>query len=71
MQVFLNGEALMTCNSSRQNKENSVSNTAKHSAGNVTGLTHVDFIALPARARLVLVYSGEAYGEGFISLRKL
>jgi hypothetical protein len=53
------------------NKEKSVANTAKHSAGNVTGLTHIDFIALPARARIALVYAGESYGEGFISIRKL
>ena len=53
------------------NKENIVANTAKHSAGNVTGLTHTDYIALPARGRLAIVYSGESYGEGFICLRKL
>ncbi len=46
-------------------------NIAKHSAGNVTGITHIDFIALPARARITLVYTGDAYGEGFLCLRKL
>ena len=75
IQVFLNGEPLMTINPPQSiktyNKENVVSNTAKHSAGNVTGLTHTDFIALPARARLALMYAGEAYGEGFVCLRKL
>ena len=53
------------------NKENVVSNVAKHSAGNVTGMTHIDFIALPARARLAIVYAGDSYGEGFICIRKL
>ena len=43
----------------------------KHPAGNVCGLTHIDFIALPARARIALVYAGDAFGEGFICLRKL
>ena len=39
------------------NKENHmVSNPNKHTAGNVTGLTHNDFIALPARARIALIY---------------
>ena len=52
-------------------KENRVSNVGKHSAGNVTGLTMLDFIALPARARLSLTFVGETPGEGFFNLRKL
>lgn len=52
-------------------KENRISNPGKHSAGNVTGLTLLDFIALPARARLSLTFAGEGHGEGFFSLRKL
>ena len=52
-------------------KENRVSNTGKHSAGNVTGLTMLDFIALPARARLSLTFVCETPGEGFFNLRKL
>lgn len=51
-------------------KENKISNLGKHSAGNVTGLTLLDFVALPARARLSLTFQGE-HGEGFFSLRKL
>jgi hypothetical protein len=54
-----------------EGKENRVSNVGKHSAGNVTGLTLLDFVALPARARLSLSYSGEAHGEGFFNVRKL
>jgi cell division protein FtsB len=58
--------------SNEYNKENSsVTNPTKHTAGNVTGLTHNDYIALPARARIALIYSGDSFGEGFISLRKL
>lgn len=37
-------------------KENSVTNLGKHSAGNVQGLTLLDFIALPARARVAITY---------------
>lgn len=40
-------------------------------AGNVTGLTLIDFLALPAKAKLSVVYSGDSAAEGFISLRKL
>ena len=70
IQVFLNGEPIMTASKESQSKS-SVQTMGKHSAGNVTGLTHVDFIALPARGRIALVYAGDSFGEGFISLRKL
>ncbi len=52
-------------------EENSVGNVGKHSAGNVTGLTLMDFVALPARARISLTFSCETHGEGFFALRKL
>lgn len=70
VQIFLNGEMMMNAQKQIGNKENQTQ-AAKHSAGNVTGLTHIDFIALPARARITLVYQGESYGEGFLCLRKL
>ena len=44
---------------------------SRHSAGNLAGLTLIDFIALPARARLSLSYSGDLGAEGFLGLRKL
>lgn len=43
----------------------------QHSAGNVTGLTAIDFIALPARARVSISFDGEKPAEGFFCLRKL
>lgn len=52
-------------------KENRIGNVGKHSAGNVTGLTLLDFIALPARARLSLTFTCETPGEGFFCIRKL
>lgn len=36
-----------------------------------TGLTLREFLLLPARARLTLLYAGESLGEGFLALRKL
>jgi hypothetical protein len=45
--------------------------TTKHSAGNITGLTLNDYVALPARARVSIGYEGETVGEGFMCLRKL
>ena len=75
VQIHLNGEPLMSVNKPQyvndHGKENRISNVGKHSAGNVTGLTLLDFIALPARARLSLTFQGEGHGEGFFSLRKL
>jgi hypothetical protein len=75
VQIHLNGEPLMRVNKPQyvndMGKENRISNVGKHSAGNVTGLTLLDFIALPARARLSLTFTGEGHGEGFFSLRKL
>jgi hypothetical protein len=48
-----------------------VSNVGKHSQGNITGLTMMDYVALPARARVSLTFTGDANGEGFFSIRKL
>lgn len=35
------------------------------------GLTLVDFLIIPPRARLSLSYSGEFGGEGFLALKRL
>jgi hypothetical protein len=43
----------------------------RHSAGNVTGLTLIDFIALPPKARVSLSYVGDDDVEAFVSLRKM
>lgn len=43
----------------------------RHSAGNVTGLTLIDFLSLPAQAKVAVVYQGEEGGQGFLGLRKL
>jgi len=42
-----------------------------HSSGNITGLTLIDFVALPQRARISLTYVGDNTAEGFLSLRRL
>lgn len=43
----------------------------RHRDGNIIGATLTEYIALPARARLCVTYSGPRIVEGFISLRKL
>jgi hypothetical protein len=35
------------------------------------GVTNIDFIVLPARARISVVYDGETTGEGFFGLKRL
>lgn len=42
----------------------------RHSAGNILGLSRVEYLALPARARVSVSYTGES-GEGFLGLKKL
>lgn len=59
-------------------------NVSKHPSGNITGihkkifgaqiligLTLIDFIVLPARARISVAYTGEVGGEGFLGLKRL
>lgn len=48
-----------------------LTSVGRHPAGNVTGLTLIDFLALPPKARIAITYNGEDGGEGFISLKKL
>lgn len=43
----------------------------RHPAGNISGMTAVDFLALPARARLSILYTCDIAGEGFLGLKKL
>jgi hypothetical protein len=53
--LYLNGELLKTLTPAKTDS-NSIMQTPKHSAGNVAGITYIDFIALPPRARISLVY---------------
>lgn len=65
--LYVNGEPVICIdNNQRSNK-----NFRRHSAGNVVGLTLIDFIALPAQASLSLSFTGESEAEGFLGLRKL
>jgi hypothetical protein len=79
LKVYVNNEVIFTVfpPSSDSNKENQQTNanknviTAKHSAGNIAGLTFTEFVALPSRARLSIGYDCETLGEGFLQLKKL
>ncbi|CAD8126069.1 unnamed protein product [Paramecium sonneborni] len=68
--IMVNGETII-------NAVNNSSYVVHHSSGklkdtktSVTGLTMIDFISLPSRARINVAYQGDL-GEGFLSLRKV
>ena len=71
--VHVNGEPVLSAASHSRSGSASrfQQRRGRHSAGNVSGLTMVDFLALPARARVSVTYDGEAHAQGFVQLRKL
>ena len=76
--LLVNGEPVLAASaggraslSSKAASGGGVVRRGRHSAGNVTGWTVVDFLALPARAKVTVTYEGQADAQGFISLRKL
>jgi len=72
IQVLVNGEATFYSKQVNGSKNNrSFLRRGKHSAGNVTGWTLTEFVALPARARISVMYDGDAGAQGFLGLRKL
>ena len=75
VQIQVNGEAVLTLfkDTDMIEKHNStkVKDIGSHPAGNVIGLTHQDYISLPARARISFVFDGSHKAEGFLSLKKL
>jgi len=82
VQVIVNGETIISqVNSSSyviHHNSGKLTNTSKNGVGPQTGLTLIDFIALPARAQISVSYSAmgksEVFfknAEGFIGLRKL
>ena len=80
--ILVNGEAVLGANAKRDVSA-ALSSRAKlgtgglivrrgqHSAGNVTGWTLVDFLALPAKAQVTITYDGTHNVQGFLGLRKL
>mmetsp|Transcript_29692 Transcript_29692/g.95427 ORF Transcript_29692/g.95427 Transcript_29692/m.95427 type:complete len:501 (+) Transcript_29692:516-2018(+) len=75
VQLLINGEPVLAAVNSASyvvhHSSGRLTSVGRHPAGNVTGLTMVDFLALPPKARVALTYSGEEGGEGFLGLRKL
>ena len=76
VQLLVNGEAVLAASNSSSYVVHHSSGRVKdvgtrHPAGNVTGLTLIDFLALPPKAKVSLTYAGEEGAEAFLSLKKL
>ena len=75
IQILVNGEPIMSAvNSSSyviHHSSGKLKPVPSHPNGNIAGLSLIDFIALPARARVSIGFTGEIQSEGFIGLRKL
>ena len=75
VQIMVNGEVIISAINSNsfvihQSPGGRMKGSGKTSFGNVTGLTMVDFIVLPDKAKLNISYTGEE-GIGFLGLKKL
>eukprot|EP00698_Gefionella_okellyi_P022603 TRINITY_DN750_c0_g2_i1.p1 TRINITY_DN750_c0_g2~~TRINITY_DN750_c0_g2_i1.p1 ORF type:complete len:432 (-),score=120.43 TRINITY_DN750_c0_g2_i1:55-1350(-) len=75
VQLLINGEpvlsAINTASYVIHHSSGRLTSVGSHPSGSVTGLTLVDFLALPQRARIAISYNGEEGAEGFLGLRKL
>uniref|UniRef100_A0A7S3IAC5 C1q domain-containing protein n=1 Tax=Fabrea salina TaxID=342563 RepID=A0A7S3IAC5_9CILI len=75
VQVLVNGEPILSAVNSASyvvhHSSGRLKGAGQHSGGNITGLTLIDFVALPARARVSISYSGDTNVEGFLGLKKL
>ena len=75
VQIMVKGEVIISAINSNsfvihQSSGGRMKGSGKTSFGNVTGLTMVDFIILPDKAKLSITYTGEE-GIGFLRLSKL
>jgi len=75
VQLLVNGEPVLSAVNSASyvihHSSGKLKSVGKHSAGNITGLTLIDFISLPPKARIAVSYNGDPEVEGFLGLRKL
>ena len=75
VQLLVNGDPVLAAVNSASyvlhHSSGRLTSVGRHPAGNVTGLTLIDFIALPPKAKIAVTSAGERGGEGFLSLKKL
>ena len=75
VQVLVNGEPILSAINNAayvtHHSSGRLSAVSNHPAGSVTGLSCIDFLALPAKARVSITYTADVSGEGFLSLKRL
>ena len=75
VRLLVDGEPVLAAGNSASyvthHSSGRLTSATRHPAGNVTGLTLIDFLALPAKAKVAVAYEGETGAEGFLSLKKL
>ncbi|OMJ94659.1 hypothetical protein SteCoe_2157 [Stentor coeruleus] len=74
VQLLVNGETILSAVNNASYVIHHSSGRLKNassSSGTISGLTLIDFIALPPRAKISISYNGDRSCEGFLSLRKL
>ena len=73
VKILINNEVAMTVAAGNNQNASAatITTVGRHSAGNITGLTLNEYVALPARARISMSFECDQLGEGFFSLRKL
>jgi hypothetical protein len=75
IQLLVNGEPVLAAVNSASyvlhHSSGRLTSVGRHPSGNITGLTLIDFLALPAKAKIAITYNGEPGGEGFLTLKKL
>lgn len=73
MHVLVNNETALTFGGrvGQTTDLTTIKTIGRHSAGNISGLSINEYVALPARARISFSFECDHVGEGFIQLRKL
>ena len=65
VQLLVNGDVIL------QGGKTKLKSWGRNPAGNVSGLTNIEYLALPRNARISMTYHGELGSEAFLSLRKI
>ncbi|EAR84714.1 hypothetical protein TTHERM_00637160 (macronuclear) [Tetrahymena thermophila SB210] len=72
IQLLVNGElAISTLGNEGHTVNQKFINYGNHPSGNITGMTLNEFLVLPERARISIIYEGDFGAEGFLGLKRL
>lgn len=76
--VQVNGDAVLTVCGAPNNwpiqqhvPKTGVVSSGRYTGSYITGLTHIDFLVMPAKAKVSFRYQGDVDTEGFVCLRKV